>query len=216
MTENNNIISNIFKKWYDITSFNFWEDWINAGGDCFEYFDKVLPNYSLIGTLLVGFSLNMCLSPPEMDLIIPFIFFMNLSTITSMIIIFLSVFIHDQFMCCHDITYNKKHNVIDARLNFCKRYGYLISVLTSLLSIDAISLIIAILIFYYDIFPVYTFILNMIEAFIAIIAIVYICYNMNTWNRIYNYGKVIRRKRRAKRKKRKRNKVRKIIIDNMN
>ena len=84
--------------------------------NCFEYFDKVLPNYSLIGTLLVGFSLNTCLSLPEMELIIPFIIFMNISTVCSLIIIFISVFMHDQFMCCHEIVYKKKNKSIQGGL----------------------------------------------------------------------------------------------------
>ena len=129
----------------------FWIKWAKAGGECDEYIKEVVPNYSLIGTLLLGFSLSTCLGPPDIEHISWFITFMNLSTICSMALVFISVFMHSQFMCCYNIKKNDDNTAeSSATIRFCKEYGgLLLKALTLLLILDAITLVSAVLIFFY-------------------------------------------------------------------
>ena len=71
---------------------DYWYKWASTNGSCNDYITETVPNFSLVGTLLLGFSLSTCLSPPNMYHISWFITIMNISTACSMALIFISIY----------------------------------------------------------------------------------------------------------------------------
>jgi len=167
----------------------YWENWANANGSCKDYITETVPNFSLVGTLLLGFSLSTCLGPPDISHISWFITIMNISTACSMALIFISIYLHSQFMCCVDIENDKGEKATE---NFCANYGgLLISALTLILMIDAVSLSSAILIFFYDMYNIYVFGINLGIILVTFVFIMVLCFRMQTWNIDKNYGEMI-------------------------
>jgi len=171
----------------------FWIKWSNAGGKCDEYIKEIVPNYSLIGTLLLGFSLSISLSPPEIKHISVFITIMNISTISSMALILISIFMHSQFMCCYDIKFNDDNTAENnATINFCKCYGgLLLKALTLLLMIDTLTLTTAILIFFYDTYNKLVFFINLGLMIFSSFTIIITCFRLQSWNYSDNYNVLI-------------------------
>ena len=49
----------------DLQGEAFWKDWHKAGGNCDEYMKETLPNYGLVGALLLTITIPAVLEPPE-------------------------------------------------------------------------------------------------------------------------------------------------------
>ena len=49
----------------DLQGEAFWKKWQLAGGDCDEYMKETLPNYGLVGTLLITITIPGIVYPPE-------------------------------------------------------------------------------------------------------------------------------------------------------
>jgi len=177
---------------WEVNDPDFWRNWAKAGGQCYDYIKETAPNYSLIGTLLLGFSLSTCLSPPDIYHISWFITIMNISTICSMALVFISIFMHSQLMCCYGISKEDDNIESDAVVKFGVQYGgTLITTLTLFLMADAVSLSLAILIFFFDTYNFYVFLVNLCLIVVALVGIMVICLKMQHWNERENYGKLM-------------------------
>ena len=52
----------------DLQGEAFWRDWHKAGGNCDEYMKETLPNYGLVGALLLTITIAGVIYPPEFQL----------------------------------------------------------------------------------------------------------------------------------------------------
>jgi hypothetical protein len=50
---------------FDVNGEQFWHHWVHAGGDMDAYIKENLPNYGLVGALLVTTTWSYILSPPQ-------------------------------------------------------------------------------------------------------------------------------------------------------
>jgi hypothetical protein len=53
------------KDLFDVNGEQFWHHWVHAGGDMDAYIKENLPNYGLVGALLITTTWSYILSPPQ-------------------------------------------------------------------------------------------------------------------------------------------------------
>lgn len=128
---------------YDLNGEDFWKAWASVGGSVDEYIKESLPNYGLVGALLITVSIPSTISPPSFSFSgdhVPdssewfvqlYVVLMNVSTAASMAMIVLSAAIYQQFVN----VYSKQ-----LRIAFAAKFGHMVTVLTALLIADIGSL----------------------------------------------------------------------------
>jgi hypothetical protein len=183
-----------------VNSPDFWHLWAKAGGDVDEYVKESVPNYGLIGALLITVSLPMALAPPEFDVygasddkhytkgdweVGLYGVCMNLSTACSMLLIMMSIVIYTQYVNCVD-----EHT----RTAFAKQYAYTIPLLTGVMLMDIIMLMVASII---TVFLIYGSAVGVITLLMMAAVGIYFLItvpHMVSWNAGENYGPVVAEK----------------------
>lgn len=134
---------------HDLNGEKFWYCWVDAGGDPDEYVKETMPNFGIVGALLLTITIPLSMEPvgfaygdaraPSVDhwSVIAYAIALNVSTATSMAQIIISVGLFQQYVNC----YSK-----ELRVGFAAKLGYVVGILTSMLIIDTVTLFIALFI----------------------------------------------------------------------
>ncbi|RYH24748.1 hypothetical protein EON65_16350 [archaeon] len=123
--------------------FMYRELWKNAGGDPDEYVKDTLPNFGIVGALMSTITIPMMISPPafafgnegapitkDNPAVFIYLMLLTLSTVSSIAMIVMSVAVIQQYVNA----YSEK-----LRIEFAMKFGYIVTIFTSLTIIDMVS-----------------------------------------------------------------------------
>ena len=93
------------KDLFDVNGEDFWNHWVEAGGNMDAYIKENLPNYGLVGALLVTSTWSYILSPPDgidsnKTSGTIFILLMVIASLLNFVLIIMSLVIYTQYCCC--------------------------------------------------------------------------------------------------------------------
>lgn len=133
----------------DLNGPEFWRMWEKAGGDPDEYVKETMPNFGIVGALLLTITVPLAMEPVPFAYgdadapgvssaaVVLYAIMLNVSTATSMAQIIISVGLYQQYVNC----FSK-----ELRVGFAAKFGYIVGVLTTLLIVDSVCLFIALFI----------------------------------------------------------------------
>jgi hypothetical protein len=168
----------------DVNGPEFWFLWTRVGGSADEYIKETLPNYSLIGALLLTISIPLTIFPPDTikeltqddDSSLLIFFFMIsacLSIASSLVMTILSGAIYQQYVNC----YSK-----DLRIHFAAQYGFAISIFSLVLYVSVFSLFISLIIVYSTLYDLKTVIVSAVILLGSSVFTLVFYVRMTSWN----------------------------------
>eukprot|EP01031_Cornospumella_fuschlensis_P024295 gene24295-29374_t len=150
----------------DLNGPKFWELWKNAGGDPDEYVKDTLPNFGIVGALMSTITIPMMISPPafafgnegapitkDNPAVFIYLLLLTMSTVSSIAMIVMSVAVIQQYVNAYN-----EH----LRIEFAMKFGFIVTIFTSLTIIDMAGLLGAI-------YVVICFTYNLHTSIIAIV-----------------------------------------------
>lgn len=191
---------------FDVNSSEFWEHWVDAGGDMDSYVKDSLPTNGLVGALLLTVTYPYILDPPgnlgadHGAEAAAFIILMTLATLINFVMVIMTIVIYTQYCCC----------VNDAsRLRFTGHFGYLIPVLVFLILAEVVILAAATGVAIWANSPPEAFYVTVSMFAVMFIATAGLVIWLPMWNQKYNYVDEVAAV--AKEKKRQQKKVTKEV-----
>ena len=127
----------------DLQGAQFWKDWHKSGGDVDEYMKETLPNYGLVGALLLTVTIAAVIYPPTFGfngkddaekgdaVVYIYVILMNISTVCSLACILLSITVYQQYV-------NAYSN--ELRIGFAAKFGWVLSLMAMLLTVDILTM----------------------------------------------------------------------------
>lgn len=119
---------------FDVNGAEFWNHWVDAGGDMDAYVKDNLPSYGLVGALLLTITYPYVLEPPGIfaaggpeqnsRAATTFVVMMVICTLMNFMLIIMSIVIYTQYCCCVNDT---------SRLRFTGHFGYLVPAMVMLI-----------------------------------------------------------------------------------
>jgi len=196
----------------DLNGPEFWKAWERAGGDPDEYIKETLPNFSVVGTLLLTITIPLTVSPisfsfdgtsnldVNMSYVRIYAICLNISTGTSLAMIILSMAVYQQFVNAYSR---------ELRVGFAAKFGYVVTIFETFLVLDIFSLLVAMFIGMACIYEPWTAIASVLIVTFLSAGSLLMYVNITTWNsNVYSKQMVIdiQRKNDEERKKLKNNK----------
>jgi len=163
----------------------FWRKWVDGGGNINTYMTSVLPTYGVVGTLALTHQMSMSLEPPASFApnsvwYILYAVLSHLATLMSFALIILPMVLHTQYNCCiNKIT----------QINFVCKFGHVIPLLFTMLSIMGICWFSTLLIVLSTKYSLEVFIIITVETgIVSIIGYILFPIWIQCWNSNLNYG----------------------------
>lgn len=115
--------------------------WKKAGGDPDEYVKETLPNYGIVGALLLTITIPMIISPPTFAFgdgapiergdpaVFIYMLLLSVSTSASIAMIVLSGAVYQQYVNAFNS---------DLRVDFAAKFGYVVTIFTTLTIVDTV------------------------------------------------------------------------------
>jgi hypothetical protein len=132
--------ANDMKDLFDVNGEKFWKHWASAGGNAEEYVKDNLPNYALVGALLVTITYPMMVEPPEALVALDggestslaaYVVLCGITTMLNFVLVVLSMVLYTQFCCCVNE---------ETKLEFTAHFGYMIPMLAIIVVIEILLL----------------------------------------------------------------------------
>jgi len=171
---------------FDVNGAEFWNHWVEAGGDMDAYVKDNLPNYGLVGALLLTITYPLILEPPgnlggsgaESTASTTFVVMMVVATLLNFVLIIMSIVIYTQYCCCvNDIS----------RLRFTGHFGYLVPAMVMLIVGQVALLAVATGLAIWANSAKVTLYISVIAFVVIISATVGLVIWIPMWNQKYNY-----------------------------
>lgn len=170
-----------------VNSPDFWDAWVDVGGNMDGYVKEALSTYGVVGALALTQQMGLANDPPDGDpqsaMLVAYASVSHLASLLSFALVIVPMVVTTQYNCCTDQTSKRR---------FICKYGYLIPLLFIILILMSMAWLATILLAMHASYGSTPFTVILVETgVVASTLLISLPIRIQCWNANSNYGPAV-------------------------